>query len=158
MQNFTVKTIGQINSTEDNFFIRVEPGFIPALKELDGFSHLMVIWWGHGVDTSQMRRVLEVKKPYKNAPDIMGVFATRSPVRPNPVALTAVSIIDIDYDSGLIQIGYIDAEPGTPVVDLKPYTPSLDRVESPQVPKWCGHWPKSLEGSAEFDWAEEFNY
>lgn len=47
---------------------------------------------------------------------------------------------------------------GSPVLDLKPYTPSLDRVEIPHVPDWCAHWPQSLEESASFDWAKEFRW
>ena len=87
----------------------------------------------------------------------MGIFATRSPVRPNPIALT-VEIIDIDSENGRIHIAYIDANDGSPLLDLKPYTPSLDRVERPEVPGWCGHWPKSLEESADFAWENEFNF
>lgn len=88
----------------------------------------------------------------------MGVFATRSPLRPNPLALTAVSVLDLDNQTGIIKIAYIDANDGTPVLDIKPYTPSLDRVENPQVPSWCDHWPKSVETSGAFNWAEEFNF
>jgi hypothetical protein len=44
------------------------------------------------------------------------------------------------------------------VLDLKPYTPSIDRVESPSVPEWCDHWPKSYEESGGFDWEAEFNF
>ena len=88
----------------------------------------------------------------------MGIFATRSPIRPNPIALTAVEILYIDYDKGVIQIAYIDANDGSPVLDIKPYTPSLDRIEAPEVPAWCAHWPKSLEASGSFAWEEEFNF
>ena len=88
----------------------------------------------------------------------MGVFATRSPIRPNPIALTTVEIIHLNYQKGLIQIAYIDANDNTPLIDIKPYTPSLDRVETPGVPEWCNHWPKSLEQSAYFTWEDEFNF
>ena len=66
--------------------------------------------------------------------------------------------IQIDHENGLIRIAYIDADDGTPVLDLKPYTPSLDRVESPDVPDWCAHWPRSVEESGDFDWENEFNF
>ncbi len=46
----------------------------------------------------------------------------------------------------------------TPVLDIKTYTPSLDRIEAPGVPEWCSHWPKSAEASEHFDWASEFNF
>ncbi|MNE61354.1 putative tRNA (adenine(37)-N6)-methyltransferase [compost metagenome] len=101
---------------------------------------------------------MEVSAPYKSSPPKMGIFATRSPIRPNPVAMSVVQIIDIDAEQGIIQIPYIDANNGTPVIDLKPYTPSLDRVESPSVPNWCKHWPKSIEESGRFNWESEFNF
>lgn len=88
----------------------------------------------------------------------MGIFATRSPIRPNPIALTAVEILHNDYEKGVIQIAYIDANDGSPVLDIKPYTPSLDRIEDPKVPAWCAHWPKSLEKSGSFAWEKEFNF
>ena len=88
----------------------------------------------------------------------MGVFATRSPERPNPIALTACEVLNIDYENGIITIPFIDAENDTPVLDIKPYTPSLDRVENPVVPQWCNTWPKSVESSGDFDWSEVFNF
>lgn len=77
----------------------------------------------------------------------MGVFATRSPVRPNPIALTTSEIISIDFNKGIIRVTFIDANDNTPVLDLKPYTPSFDRVETPGIPAWCSEWPRSTEAS-----------
>lgn len=156
MQKFMVHPIGKISANENGMFIELEPKYIPALQALDGFSHINVLWWFSDFDRDETRGILEVPKPYKNAPPIMGTFATRSPLRPNPVALTAVQIIGIDEKNGVIQIAYIDANDGSPVLDIKPYTPSLDRVEAPGVPEWCAHWPKSIEESGYFDWADEF--
>lgn len=158
MQNFKVKPIGKISVNEDGMFIKLEQEYIPALQSMNGFSHLNVIWWFSDFDKEETRNILETPQPYKKAPEVMGVFATRSPVRPNPLALTAVQVINIDYESGIIQIAYIDANDNSPVLDIKPYTPSLDRVETPFVPKWCCHWPKSLEESGNFDWEKEFNF
>ena len=102
--------------------------------------------------------MLEMPRPYKKAPEVMGVFATRSPIRPNPIALTTAQVINIDYEKGIIQVAAIDANDNSPVLDIKPYTPSLDRVEVPDVPKWCSHWPKSLEESEDYDWESELNF
>jgi Uncharacterized conserved protein len=158
MQNFNVKPIGKISVNEDGMSIKLESEYIPALKSLDGFSHLSVIWWFSDFDNEEMRNTLETEQPYKKAPEKMGIFATRSPVRPNPIALTTAQVIHTDYQNGIIQIAYIDANDNTPVLDIKPYTPSLDRVENPCVPEWCAHWPKSLEESASFNWENEFNF
>lgn len=158
MQNFQVNPIGKINVNDDGMFIELEPKYIPALQALDGFSHINVIWWFSDFDNEEMRNILEAPQPYKKAPPVMGIFATRSPIRPNPIALTTAQIIYADYSKGIIQIAYIDANDGTPVLDIKPYTPNLDRVECPGVPEWCSHWPKSLDKSEDFDWENEFNF
>ncbi|MHB8127533.1 MAG: tRNA (N6-threonylcarbamoyladenosine(37)-N6)-methyltransferase TrmO [Mobilitalea sp.] len=158
MKQFTVNQIGTIKITEEGMFLEVLEQFIPALKELDGFSHVNVFWWFDGNDNNESRSALEVGSPYKKGPQNMGIFATRSPIRPNPIALTAVQILSINHETGIINIAFIDAIDGTPVIDLKPYTPSLDRVETPNVPKWCSHWPKNVESSGSFNWEDEFNF
>ncbi len=158
MTDFKVFPIGKIQNTENGTFIEIESKYIPAMKALEGFSHINVIWWFSDFDNEKARNSLQTPQPYKKAPATMGIFATRSPIRPNPIALTAVEIIYIDYQKGLIQIAYIDANDDTPVLDIKPYTPSLDRIETPGVPEWCSHWPNSLEQSAYFAWEDEFNF
>lgn len=158
MTNFEVFPIGKIQNNEEGTFIEIESKYIPALTALDGFSHINVIWWFSDFDNEDARNILDTPQPYKKAPATMGIFATRSPIRPNPIALTAVEMIDINYQKGLIQIAYIDANDNTPVLDIKPYTPSLDRVENPEVPDWCSHWPESLEQSANFAWEDVFNF
>jgi tRNA (Thr-GGU) A37 N-methylase len=64
----------------------------------------------------------------------------------------------MDHEKGIIYIPYIDAVDGTPIIDLKPYHPSIDRVRDVSVAKWCDHWPKWYEDSADFDWESEFNF
>lgn len=156
MAQYFVKPIGKIIINEDGVFVKVSTPYIPALKELEGFSHLDIFWWFDACDNETSRNVLEVASPYKNSPKVMGTFATRSPERPNPIALTVAQIIYIDHEKGMIQITHTDADPNSPVIDLKPYTPSLERVENPGVPEWCSHWPKSLDESAYFEWENEF--
>ncbi len=158
MSQFQVNSIGTIHLDGEGASIRLEEKYIPALQALDGFSHVNVVWWFSSFDDEESRNILDSMQPYKKAPAIMGVFATRSPIRPNPIALTAVQVIRIDHEKGVIHIAYIDAEDGTPVLDVKPYTPSLDRVETPEVPEWCSDWPKSIEASAHFAWEDVFNF
>ncbi|WP_371363892.1 hypothetical protein SRRS_47810 [Sporomusa rhizae] len=158
MTQFYVKPIGKIRICDEGMFVDVDKQYIQALKELKGFSHLVVLWWFTECDTEKSRSILEIKNPYKNAPAVMGTFATRSPERPNPVAISTAEILYLDEVKGVIQIAYIDANDGSPIIDLKPYTPSLDRVQMPGVPAWCSHWPKSLEESGKFDWENELNF
>jgi tRNA (Thr-GGU) A37 N-methylase len=131
--------------------------YIPALTNLNGFSHLQIVWWGHLFDHPAQRAVLVSDKPYQTGPDKIGIFATRSPIRPNPVLITNVSVQRIDFEKGLIETPYIDAEDGSPVIDIKPYHQS-ERVRECSVPDWCRHWPEWDEDAATFDWENEFNF
>ena len=158
MSNLTVKPIGCIVCNDGRFLLKLDSAYIPALKELDGFSHIQVLWWFHGCDTPAGRSVLQVSSPYVGSPEIIGTFATRSPERPNPVALSTAQLVSIDHEQGIIEIAYTDAMDGSPIIDIKPYTPSLDRIEHPTVPCWCSSWPKSYEESASFDWSKVFNW
>ena len=158
MHKLYVSPIGKVNVNNEGMSIKLEAKYIPAMKALDGFSHIQVIWWFSDFDEESLRDTLEAPQPYKTAPAEMGIFATRSPIRPNPIALSAAEVIEIDYAKGNIKVAYIDANDGSPVLDIKPYTPSLDRVESPGVPEWCCHWPMSLEQSGNFNWDDEFNF
>ena len=158
MSTLDLNPIGEISMHEGSTTIQVAPKYRKGLEGLEGFSHLVVLWWFSEFADEQSRAVLEVASPYKNSPEVMGIFATRSPLRTNPIGLTVVQILAIDYENGIIQIPYIDAHHGTPVLDLKPYTPSFDRIENPQVPQWCANWPKSSEASGDFDWESVFNF
>ena len=158
MEKLYIKPIGIISIIDNGIFIKIKQEYIKALQALEGFSHINVLWWFNDFDNETARETLEIKQPYKKSPEIMGIFSTRSPVRPNPIALSIVKIINIDYTNGIIKIPHIDAHDRSPVIDIKPYTPSLDRVEKPIVPEWCKHWPLSLEQSANFNWSNEFNF
>lgn len=148
--------IGQVKAGADGYMLKIDPQYCDALLGLDEFSHILVLWWSHYLDSPEHRSVLIADQPYKNAPEKLGIFATRSPLRPNPICITATSVLHVDMDNGLIIIPWLDAEDGTPILDIKPYHPSSDRVRDVQMPAWCQHWPGSLEESADFDWEAEF--
>lgn len=150
--------VGSIEIEGSHHYISIKSKYRKALKELDGFSHINIIWWGNQSDSPERRNTLIVKKPYKNAPDIVGVFATRTGIRPNPILITATAIIRIDLKKGIIEIPWVDAEKGSPVIDIKPYQPCLDRVKNVHLPVWCSEWPQWFEDSAAFDWELVFNF
>lgn len=158
MNKMQLMPIGRIVNKEDGAYIALDKNYLPSIKGLEGFSHIQVVWWFDGCDNEKDRAVLSEQSPYKKGPDTLGTFATRSPQRPNPIAVTTAQIIWMDEENAFIGLAFIDALNGTPVLDIKPYTPSLDRVESPCVPQWCSHWPKALEDSGDFDWENEFNF
>ena len=155
---YELRPIGTVHSGAHRFEIQLDPGYRSALAGLKGFSHVLTLYWLHLNDSDEARSVLVSDKPYRRGPDTLGVFATRSPFRPNPIAVSPSRILDVDMKSGVITVDYVDAEEGTPVLDLKPYHPSSDRVRDAQVPAWCAHWPQCLEESASFDWGAEFNF
>lgn len=158
MGSFTVNQIGVICVDREGFRIKLEPGCRKAMSGLEGYSHLQVLWWFSRCDNEPSRAKRTEQKPYVNGPEVLGIFATRSPERPNPIALSCVTVTSFDAANGILHLAYIDAHDQSPVLDIKPYTPSLDRVEAPEVPGWCRHWPKNVETSGDFDWASEFNF
>jgi len=155
MSGLKLNPIGRVESDYGQFKVVLCEQYKAALKGLEGFSHVQVLWWFDGCDNDHDRSMLVAEKPYTKGPDELGTFATRSPMRPNPIAVTTAEIVAVDLEKGVLILNYIDALTGTPVLDIKPYTPSLDRVENPQVPSWCAHWPESYETSDTFDWSAE---
>ncbi len=98
-----------------------------ALRGLEGFSHLWIIW-----EFSEAKRdnwSPTVRPPRLGGNTRMGVFATRSPFRPNPIGLSCVEILGIRQDKELgpvIEVGGADLMDGTPIYDIKPYIPYAD--------------------------------
>ncbi len=157
MNEIKVYPIGKIEN-ESEARIVLDPAYAKGLQGLAGYSHAQILWWMDGCDNPRDRGTLVEEKPYTKGPEALGVFALRSPERPNPIAVSSAQIAYVDETDGTVGLFYIDAFSGSAVLDIKPYTPSVDRVETPVTPAWCAHWPKSCEESGGFDWAEEFNF
>lgn len=148
---YQVVPIGYARQDGAQFFVEILPPYRTALKQMEHFSHVHIIWWANLLDSPEERTLLEVEPPY--APGInTGIFATRSPARPNPVAVTTVRILGVDHKAGIVRVTWHDAIDGTPVIDLKTYMPVSDRVREPQIPDWLSDWPEWMPESEE-DWA-----
>lgn len=102
--------------------IDVDPAFEAGLQDIEGFSHLYVLWHFHRVDGYE----LTAYPPSDDRPH--GVFATRSPRRPNPIGLTVVKLLR--REGRRLFVEGVDMLDGTPVLDLKPYLSSVpvDRI------------------------------
>ena len=98
---------------------RVFPEFVAGLGSLDGFSHLILLYWLHQSDGP----LLQIKPPFDG--NLRGIFATRAPRRPNPIGLAVVAFDGFDGDDGL-RVRYLDCLDQTPLLDIKPYLPSID--------------------------------
>ncbi len=72
--------------------------------------------------------------------------------------LSIVEIQKIDLEKGVISLYWVDAEHGTPILDIKPYLPCSDRVKNSKVAEWCQNWPEWYEDSAHFDWSKVLVY
>ena len=101
-------------------------GFEVALQDLIGFEHIWLLWWFHK-NTTWRPKVMPPRGQAKRR----GVFATRSPHRPNPLGLTAVKLLSID---GLrVLVGDCDLVDGTPILDIKPYIPQVDAFADSKI-------------------------
>jgi len=109
--------------------VEVAPDYRPGLAGLEGASHVAILTW---LDRSA--RNLIVQKP-RHAPRPKGVFALRSPARPNPVGLHVARLTGVDIDAGVLTLDAIDVLDGTPVIDIKPYYASTDSVPEATVVK-----------------------
>ncbi|MBC7660278.1 MAG: tRNA (N6-threonylcarbamoyladenosine(37)-N6)-methyltransferase TrmO [Chitinophagaceae bacterium] len=107
-----------------------DPNYTAALKNLDQFSHLWIVFVFHKNGSGPWRPLIDT--PRVEAGERMGVFATRSPHRPNPIGMSAVRLEKIDFDAlgGIeIHVNGVDLLDNTPVLDIKPYVPYADRLE-----------------------------
>ena len=93
--------------------------FEEGLQDIEGFSHIIVIYWLH---KSQGYHLL-LKTPWDDIPH--GLFATRSPHRPCPLGLTVVELVA--RENNILKVKGLDAIDGTPLLDIKPYIPGVDQ-------------------------------
>ena len=109
------KGLGAKHDTEG--VLEILPEFEPGLMDVEGFSHLFVLWT---FDRSQGFDLV-ANPPTDNRPH--GVFATRSPRRPNPIGLTTVELLR--HEGRMLHVRGVDMLDGTPILDLKPYLSSI---------------------------------
>jgi len=114
--------------------LEIHPEFASALKGLQDFSHLWILYWFHENDTPAQRRILQVYPRRNPANPLTGVFACRSPERPNLIGFTACRLLRIE--GNVVEVAGLDAWDGTPILDLKPYIPTADAVPEAATPEW----------------------
>lgn len=134
-----LSSVGVIRKEKGQYFLYPDD-FEAVAVEVEGNTHIKVIWWFSRFDKKEYRRVTQGEPPYENAPR-SGVFATRSPVRPNPLAITIAEVLQIDRKGQRIQVSELDCFDDTPLIGIKPYLASSDRIDDFAVPKWLEHWP-----------------
>lgn len=123
------------------------------LEMIKNRMFIRVIWWFHRFDKADFRRTRVCQPPYNDAPKT-GVFATRSPVRPNPIASTIVKVNSVDVVNGYIEVEGFDGFENSPFIQLMGYSKE-DIVSDVSVPSWVANWrdhkifvmPKKIEMS-----------
>jgi len=121
--------------------VRVFPEFCAGLKGIEDYSHLIILYWIHLRDNEEERRTLLVF-PRRHAVNVKtGVFACRSPSRPNPIGLCVVELLKVE--KCVLTLKGLDAFEGSPIIDIKPYIPRADSIPNARVPEWTWHGPKT---------------
>ena len=115
------------SSTEGH--LEVYPEFVDGLKDLDGFSHIYLLYHLHKAAPAKLHL-----KPFLDN-EIRGLFSTRAPRRPNPIGLSLVKILRVE--GHLVRIENIDILDGTPLLDIKPYIPEFEETKDIRV-GWTG--------------------
>ena len=112
--------------------IIIREEYIEALEGIEEFSHLFVIFWLHQIKTKD-KKIKKVQPRGRKDLEFIGIFATRTPFRPNPIGLTCVKLIN--KKNNFLSVQGLDAYNGTPILDIKPFD-SWDKIKGFKVPKW----------------------
>lgn len=131
-----MRPIGHIEKNDAGIFLVINSEIWDATLHVDLFSHLIVLWWIHERDTVEDRRTLISYPPRNKGEEASGAFSCRSPSRPNPIGHTIVKLLEVDVEKSRLKIDHIDANHGSPILDIKPYLPSSDRVDDARVASW----------------------
>lgn len=123
--------------------LEIFPRWVELLDGIEGFSHILVLYWPHLIDPA--RRGLKKVHPMgrKNLPQ-QGIFATCSPARPNPVLVSAVPLVG--RKDHFLEVRGLEAVDGSPLIDIKPYSKAYLQVEDLRVPAWMAQIHREIEG------------
>lgn len=159
---WNMSAIGHIQSPyREGFGIPRQSGVVPAAtgillptpewedpiawQGIEAFSHLWLVWVFHAKRRMGPQDSKAVRPPRLGGNQRVGVFASRAPVRPNPVGLSVVRLLDVTEHDGAVrlQLGGLDLLDGTPVLDVKPHVPYADCPGDSQG-GWANAPPKRL--------------
>ena len=139
-----ISVLGEIRNVSGTKFLQLN-----TLPDHIG-KYIKVLWWFHRFDDKRYRSVMMCDPPYKCERKI-GVFASRSPVRPNPIAITVVKVMKVDRDNNRIYISDIESYDHTPLLGILDYDADTDRVDGVKVPEWAKDWPDCMDGQNSCD-------
>lgn len=132
---FKLYPVGKVKKQHGSAKLQIFNKYRDALKGLDGFSHIFVLYWFDKNDTPEKRNIRQVRPRGNRNNPLTGVFACRAPVRPNLIALSRCKILSIKNE--IIIVDKIDAFDGSPILDIKPYISSIrGEPKDIRVPDW----------------------
>jgi tRNA-Thr(GGU) m(6)t(6)A37 methyltransferase TsaA len=132
---FKLYPVGKVQKQHGTTRLRIFDRYRDALKGLEDFSHVIVLYWFDRNDTLEKRSILQVHPRGDKKNPLTGVFACRAPVRPNLIALSRCKILSIQNE--IVTVDKIDAFDGSPILDIKPYIPSIDKkTNGIHMPDW----------------------
>ena len=102
--------------------VELFPDYTEGLGSLDGFSHIILLYWFHKARDFKLRVT-----PYLDTKE-RGLFSTRAPSRPNPIGISTVKVIEID--GNIVKFEGADMLDGSPLIDIKPFVPEFDNREN----------------------------
>jgi tRNA-Thr(GGU) m(6)t(6)A37 methyltransferase TsaA len=111
----------------------IYPEFEGMLDGIDGFSHLMVLYWSHLIPEKR-RRTMKVHPLGSQEFPLVGTFATHSPARPNSILVTVVHLLE--HKGNILKVTGLDALNGSPILDIKPYLPDRQNLKDVRMPDW----------------------
>ena len=132
--SFTLQPIGYVKKEGSRTSLVINKAYEEGILGLEGFSHIYVYFWFDKNDTPSKRAILRVYPMGDPKNPLTGVFATRSPVRPNLIGMTLSQIVKVEGNT--IDIDWTDALDNTPILDIKPFIHAIDCAEPSSVPEW----------------------
>ena len=109
--------------------VELRPEFADGLLDVETATHVLVLYWLDRADRTVLRR------EHRQGTAARGVFATRSPHRPNPIAVSVVRLLGVE--GNCLRVSGLDCLDGTQVVDIKPYVPAADRIDDAKIELDC---------------------
>lgn len=122
----------------------IDPNLDGILTGIEDFSHILVLYWPHKIPEEE-RNLRQVHPMGRKDIPLKGVFATRSPARPNPVLVSVVRLLE--RRGNVLRVEGLEALDGSPVIDIKPFTGIYDAPENATYPDWLKMIHAELEAT-----------
>jgi tRNA-Thr(GGU) m(6)t(6)A37 methyltransferase TsaA len=132
-RELTLRPIGSVvEGGQESAEIEIDAAWAEALDGIEDFSHIWILWWLDRFETPPTSPRVHPER--REELPLVGLFATRSPHRPCPIAMTAVRLVK--RQGRRLQVGGLEAYTGTPVLDIKPYLRRGDLIPEASMPAW----------------------